>query len=252
MEHNPEQAFKDAHKDYYSGVDGPIGGDDRFKWVAETFFKDVRGKKILEIGCGEGTLLKMLRAQNEVFGVDISESGVSKTRLKGIECHHADASNERLPFDDASFDVAITLETIEHVENPHRMIWEIRRVLKKDAHLLISIPGEKVYHPFIYPGLFSRKSFSLFLAQCGLDIQSIKGWGQAPLMSHLHRKLRDGGSASKQIAAVIYYLGRKRNLLMRKWTGTPLSTAYCLNFWCKLRGQDLSRIEEVAHQTTPL
>ena len=170
-----KQEFKKSHKDYYQKVNGPIGGDDRFQWVYNTFFKNIRDARILEIGCGEGSLLGLLREHNSVIGVDISESGVEKTRQKGISCYHADASNESLPFEDNVFDIVITLETIEHVENPHRMIWEIKRVLKESGKLHISIPGEKVYHPFIYPGLFSRKKFSEFLENNAFGIERLKG-----------------------------------------------------------------------------
>ena len=247
-----EQIFKDSHKNYYNDMDGPIGGSDRFEWVATHFFKDIRGQKILEIGCGEGSLLGMLRGNHQVWGVDISESGVQKTRDKGIPCHHADASNETLPFGAGFFDIVITLETIEHVENPHRMLWEIKRVLKENGALLISIPGEKVYHPFIYPGLFTKKNFSLFLEQSGFRVGKIAGWGQAPLWSHWsHRAREEGNLFSKWIERIVYFIGRKRNLLMRKHLGTPLACAYCLNFWCANLKKDLTRIEEVAGQTTP-
>ena len=247
-----KQSIKASHKDYYKDVEGPIGGGERFEWVARNFFADTRGKRILEIGCGEGSLLRMLSGRNDVYGVDISESGVEKTRAKGIPCEHADASNEPLPYADGFFDIAVTLETIEHVENPHRMLWEIKRVLKEGGTLLISIPGEKVYHPFIYPGLFTRKNFTEFLESNGFQVSAAKGWGQAPLWAHWSRR-----QAQKNVpwlnvlVRLVYYVGRKRNLLMRKRFGTPLGDAYCLNFVCRNSKTGISRIEEVASQTTP-
>ena len=245
-------SIKDSHKDYYNNVEGPIGGSDRFEWVVRNFFKNVHNKKILEIGCGEGGLLEMLRQSNHVWGVDISESGVHKTLDKGIFCHHADASNETLPFDSEFFDVVITLETIEHVENPHRMLWEVKRILKEKGILLISIPGEKVYHPFIYPGLFAKKSFSMFLEQMGFHIERVSGWGQAPLLSHWSQRVRERRRGFLIFfERIIYFIGRKRNLFMRNHWNTPLTYAYCLNFWCVNFKKDHSRIEEVANQTTP-
>ena len=244
--------IKSSHKDYYANVEGPIGGDDRFRWVFSKFFGAVQGQRILEIGCGEGSLLKLLKTSNQVYGVDISESGVLKTQQKGIECHHADASNEALPFEEGFFDTVITLETIEHVENPHRMLWEIKRVLKKNGTLLISIPGERVYHPFIYPGLFTRKNFSEFLISNGLRIEKIQGWGQAPLLSHWVKRVRDGKDPLLNILAnIVFYIGRKRNLFMKKYFGTPLRYTYCMNFLCTHLGTTVSRVEEVASQTTP-
>src|SRR3989338_10092907 len=111
-----------AHENYYQNVEGPIGGSERFEWIFQTFFGQTQGQKILEIGCGEGSLLALLSTKNKVYGADISSSGVEKTREKGITCYLSDASNEPLPFADSFFDTVICLETIEHVENPHRMI----------------------------------------------------------------------------------------------------------------------------------
>ena len=221
-------------------------------WVAENFFKNTAGQKILEIGCGEGTLLKILSEKNSVWGVDISSSGVEKTKKKGIPCVLADASNETLPYEDGFFYAVITLETIEHVENPHRMLWEMKRVLKEGGTLLVSIPGERVYHPFIYPGLFTQKNFSEFLNSSACELKEVKGWGQAPLLAHwVERVRRRGGKLTNKIADMVFYVGRKRNLLMRKRLTTPLRWAYCLNFLCTNRKKKLSRVEEVAFATTP-
>ena len=90
-----------AHENYYQNVEGPIGGSERFEWIFQTFFEQTQGQKILEIGCGEGSLLALLSTKNKVYGADISSSGVEKTREKGITCHLSDASNEPLPFDDS-------------------------------------------------------------------------------------------------------------------------------------------------------
>lgn len=244
--------FLESHRDYYQNVDGPIGGDSRFQWVAATFFKNVRGRRILEIGCGEGSLLKMLADGNEVRGADISRSGAEKARAKGIPCHCLDASNEPLPYPDGYFDAVVTLETIEHVENPHRMIWEIKRVLKDGGELLISIPGERVHHPFVYPGLFTRKNFSEFLRLNALPVQKFAGWGQAPLLDHWSKRVEAcGNPAARLLARAVYWIGRKRNLVMRKRLGTPLRWAFCVNFLCRNEKKPLTRVEEVARQTTP-
>ncbi len=245
--------IKTAYQDYYLHVDGPIGGSERQEWAARTFFQQTRGKKILEIGCGEGTLLQLVREGNEVQGVDISQTGVERCRQKGIPCIHADASNEPLPFPNDTFDVAITLETIEHVENPHRMIWEIKRLLKPGGILLISVPGEKGCHPFIYPGLFTRKHFTQFLRLNGLDILDIHGWGQAPLLSHWTERVRQSPDQklANTLADVVHFVGRKRNLVMRKRLGTPLACAFTVNFLCRNADKSRNRAAQVARETTP-
>lgn len=247
-----DQDLLKAHEDYYRHIEGSIGGTERFEWVYANFFKQDHDQKILEIGCGEGSLLALLSRENQVHGVDISSSGVEKTRQKGIPCHLADASNERLPFEDSFFDVVICLETIEHVENPHRMIWEIKRALKENGRLLISIPSYKILHPYIYPGLFSKDNFTEFLKLNSLRVEKVAGWGQAAIFNRLLRSLRERKDwISNRLAEWIYYIGRKRGLLMRKRLGTPLCYAFCLNFMCRNIKKGISRVEEVALSTTP-
>jgi 2-polyprenyl-3-methyl-5-hydroxy-6-metoxy-1,4-benzoquinol methylase len=245
--------IKKAHDEYYSGIDGPIGGNDRFLWVVDKFSREWAGLKILEIGCGEGSLLELLSRRNEVHGADVSSSGVEIVRRKGITCHHIDASNEKLPYQDNYFDIVITLETIEHVENPHRMVWEIKRLLKPGGTLLISIPGEGVNHPFIYPGLFTRRKFKKFLTVNGFDVNQIRGWGQCPLMAHWVDEIRQkNNKILKRISDIVFYLGRKRNLIFRKRLKmTPISMAHTLNFLCSNSKREVSIVEEVAKRTTP-
>ncbi len=132
------------------------------------------------------------------------------------------------------------------------MVWEMKRLLKPDGLLLISVPGEKVHHPFIYPGLFTRQNFYEFLTLNGLQALEVKGWGQAPLLSHWSARVKDSASpVTKTLAGIVYYAGRKRNLLMRKRFGTPLSCAFTVNFLCRNDAQAASRAAQVAHQTTP-
>jgi 2-polyprenyl-3-methyl-5-hydroxy-6-metoxy-1,4-benzoquinol methylase len=244
--------IKTAHDHYYSKTTGPIGGGDRFAWIHNRYAASWKNLRILEIGCGEGSLLGLLAGNNEVHGVDISLSGVEQTRKKGFPCHHLDASNEALPYLDGTFDVVITLETIEHVENPHRMIWEIKRVLKDGGDLLISIPGEAVYHPFIYPGLFTRRNFDKFLTLLAFDVLGVSGWGQAPMLAHWTHRVREGHNPFLlRLADVIYYIGRKRNLLFRKHLKTPLAICYTMNFLCRNHKSATSRVEKIGDLTTP-
>ena len=112
---------------------------------------------------------------NDVFGIDVSEEGVNACREKGIACEHVDISTEKFSFKDNTFDVVLCLETIEHVENPHHCIWEIKRILKKDGIFIISIPNAKNLHPYIYPGLFKYRNFTNFLDLNSFEILRVPG-----------------------------------------------------------------------------
>lgn len=228
---------KKAYGEYYKGLDTAIGGDERFLWVSGTLLKNTAGKTILDVGCGEGSLLRMLKDKgNDVFGIDVSESGQRFCIAKGIECAVIDISSDKFPLKDNAFDIVLCLETLEHIENPHHCIWEIKRVLKENGIFIVSIPNPKILHPYIYPGLFDVKNFKEFLRLNSFEIIKVKGWGQA---------------SSRRAAGMLHYLIRKRNLVMRKHTGTPLSYSYCLNFICVNRKKDKTLSEQLAEETRP-
>jgi 2-polyprenyl-3-methyl-5-hydroxy-6-metoxy-1,4-benzoquinol methylase len=113
---SPKEVVKDAHKDYYAAGEY---SDNRYRWTIETFLPSCCGKRILEVGCGSGGLLKLLQATNQVVGVDASEDGIGACVSRGIEGHCMDPSSESLPFADESFDLVICLETMEHLMSPY-------------------------------------------------------------------------------------------------------------------------------------
>ncbi len=77
----PEDIAREEHRDYYAA-----GGFDegRLRWTVETFLPGCQGKRILEIGCGDGKLLALLHRTNEVYGIEASTTGVEKCGALGI------------------------------------------------------------------------------------------------------------------------------------------------------------------------
>jgi SAM-dependent methyltransferase len=112
----PDKIVLEEHRDYYAS--GAFD-DGRIRWTIETFLPNCRAKRILEIGCGDGKLLSLLRSANEVQGIDASETGVDKCATKGIPALCLDASSQPLPFPNDHFDIVIILETLEHLMNPY-------------------------------------------------------------------------------------------------------------------------------------
>lgn len=101
----------------------------------------IAGKKILDVGCGDGYLLKSLGADYEKHGVDISSVVVKKLRAEGIEAVESDVSNDKLPFEDAVFDIVASTEMLEHIPNPAFVIAEAYRVLKPGGLFICSTPN---------------------------------------------------------------------------------------------------------------
>ena len=93
---------------------------------------------LLDVGCGRGFLLDRLdeRGVRGLVGVDVF-SDVSSSRWTYLE---GDVT-VRLPVPDASFDVVVAGEIIEHVPNPDRVLREVRRVLVPGGALVVSTPN---------------------------------------------------------------------------------------------------------------
>lgn len=152
--------------------------------------KDKHGLfSVLDLGCGDGKLLfslqfsGLLKNANRIVGVDISEVRVKKlvkntSDVIGIV---SDAcSVEEL--DNASFDVIICSQLIEHVPDDHTLLKEIRRLLNRNGQLYISSVIKRPYGFWIYrrDGQFyldpthvreysSKEAFILMLKKEGFD-----------------------------------------------------------------------------------
>jgi ubiquinone/menaquinone biosynthesis C-methylase UbiE len=99
-------------------------------------------KKVLEVGAGDGSILKLLADKNfapEYHAVEISDSGVEHIRtrkikdLKSVQLF----DGYRLPFEDNSFDLIILSHVLEHVEHERILLREIKRVAR---YSVIEVP----------------------------------------------------------------------------------------------------------------
>src|SRR6478672_10674898 len=85
----------------------------------------VQNPKILDVGCGTGANLEMLKNFGEAEGVDVSDDALEFCKLKGLKAHKGLA--EKLPFTDESFDVVTALDVVEHLDDDIAGLKEMRR-----------------------------------------------------------------------------------------------------------------------------
>jgi len=107
----------------------------------QTFPKDI---KILDIGCSSGILLNELKAEgfreSNLYGVDISKVAVENCRANGLpNCFEMDAQNIQLQ--EASFDVLIASDCLEHLEDDEKALLNWKKHLKQGGTLIVFVPA---------------------------------------------------------------------------------------------------------------
>lgn len=107
-------------------------------------FDDLRGRDVLEVGCGTGVHTKLLAESGaSVSAIDLTPTAVELTtrrlELAGLSAEVREADAESLPFDDASFDFVWSWGVIHHSSDTDRVIAEIARVLRPGGRLAFMV-----------------------------------------------------------------------------------------------------------------
>ena len=109
--------------------------------MIEAFLSDfsgtqVRGYKILDIGCGNGQISSHFAPHNDVHSVDVKDQRSQKDQFRFYL-----VEDERLPFEDATFDIVLSHHVIEHVEDQSRHLSELKRVLNQGGIGYLACPN---------------------------------------------------------------------------------------------------------------
>jgi len=111
-------------------------------------------KKILDIGCGRGFYIKSLSLFNftkEICGIDLNPLYVEKAKKSYPDNKRIRVKTGTiidLPYPDEYFDFIICSEILEHVPDDKKALRELRRVLKYNGKLLVTVPN--LYFPFFW------------------------------------------------------------------------------------------------------
>lgn len=97
--------------------------------------------RVLDLGCGTGHSFRLLEPR-ETVGVDTSPAA-----LAGQERETVVADMRRLPFADASFASVLSVQSVEHVPDPERVVAEARRVLEPGGAAVFVTPNRLTFSP---------------------------------------------------------------------------------------------------------
>jgi ubiquinone/menaquinone biosynthesis C-methylase UbiE len=107
-------------------------------------------KNIIDFGCGDGGILNIIKDDLNYVGIDISPTQIRLAKKQTKKLNKKNVSLQvgnvlELNFDDNSFDAAMACDVVEHVLSVKKIFEQLRRVVKKNGYILISIPNEKLW-----------------------------------------------------------------------------------------------------------
>lgn len=98
------------------------------------------GARVLDVGCGDGELLRLLTETRGVDGrgVEISQEGVNKCVAKGLSVVQGDADRDLVNYPDGAFDYAILSQTIQATRRPRHVLEQLLRIGRR---AIVSFPN---------------------------------------------------------------------------------------------------------------
>ncbi|MEJ0013970.1 MAG: methionine biosynthesis protein MetW [Bauldia sp.] len=98
------------------------------------------GARVLDIGCGDGQLLKLLEATRGVDGrgIEISQKGVNECVARGLSVVQGDADSDLVDYPDDAFDFVILSQTLQATYRPRVVVEQMLRIGRK---VIVSFPN---------------------------------------------------------------------------------------------------------------
>jgi SAM-dependent methyltransferase len=145
--------------------------------------------RILDIGCGDGFHLKLLSKYGKkswvLAGIDMDQRAVEMAKKSGLEVYCGSVESMDLPLN--SFDLALIIQTIEHMGNPDKVLRRIRELLKPGGRLLVGTDNtgsldfvffkKRYWGGYHFPrhwNLFNQSSLSRLAAKAGFEVEVLE------------------------------------------------------------------------------
>ena len=167
-----------------------------FERSLDELFDSAAPRSLLDVGCGEGTLVQRWAQRigdGRVVGIDLEEDSIQAgwRQHQAANLEYRVVAAQELPFAAGEFDMVSAIEVLEHLPEPERALAEMARCAER--HLLVSVPREPLWRMLNMargaywaalgntPGHlnhWSRRSFVALLARHGevVEVRSPFPW----------------------------------------------------------------------------
>lgn len=131
-----DSVYRDS-KNWYRNLPRGAGYSDKLL----AFCLERAGKEILDYGCATGEYCVQLQKRGyRCQGADTNQEYIRQALIKGVKAH---LIQDKLPFEDKSFDTVLMFELLEHVQDPGSVLKEAGRVARKN--ILITVPDNSEF-----------------------------------------------------------------------------------------------------------
>lgn len=159
----------------------------KLEWYEKIFLDDKpnNGKGLLlNIGCGNSNFLKLVeKIGYKVLAIDFNKDSIEFTKkVLGIkEAYNMDVFDFIKSYNGTKFDVIIFFEVLEHLESPVNFIQSLKKILKQNGYIVLSVPNRNRLKPqkdkWDYPPhhltRWNLKSLNFFLIHNGFKVKKI-------------------------------------------------------------------------------
>ncbi len=211
-------------------------------------------KDCLDLGCGEGNDLEIVKKYNpsaQLFGIDYGKWNFNTLQQKKIIPLAINIENERLPFDNDTFDLIIANQFFEHTKEIFWINHEVFRCLKKGGHLFIGVPNilslhNRIlmmagHHPTQYKSIsahvrpFSKKDIINFYQTLGKDFCNLKNFWGSQFYPFPKKTARIFSSILPSLSFSIFFLIEKNGDYDSSFIKWPVEVKLETNFFTGLK-----------------
>ncbi|MFZ5756423.1 MAG: methionine biosynthesis protein MetW [Pseudomonadota bacterium] len=130
------------------------------------------GSRVLDLGCGDGSLLEYLARQRQVssYGIEIDHDEIRACIERGVNVIEQDIDEGLRNFDDGSFDTVVMTQALQALHNPHLVIGEMLRVGRE---AIVTFPNFGHWRPRFYLTFKGRMPISESLPHQWYDTPNI-------------------------------------------------------------------------------
>ncbi len=162
------------------------------------------GSSVLDLGCGEGELLALIRKNKEIGrtqGIEIDEKAIYKCVERGLSVFHGDIDSGLAEYDDISFDYVILNQTFQQVKKPDIVLEEAMRVGRR---VIVGFPNFAYYKARYHLAVRGRAPITRSLPYQWFDTPNIHFLSISDFINYCKtRKIRIEKS---------FYLGKEKPL----------------------------------------